>query len=161
MPHIPDILTRSLTAGQRFAILDRESDRAAIGPLWLSDSRISEVVENSITSGDPELYNLAAWVIMPNHVHIILLPHVPVEHIARRIKGSSAYRANQILSRRGPFWQGESYDHWIRTEEGLNLAIRYVERNPVNARLVNSIENWWWSSAFLDRLKPAVPLPEQ
>jgi putative transposase len=159
MPHVPEILTRGLPAGQRFAVLDREADRAVTGPLWLTDSRVAEVVQDSILSGDGSTFDLAAWVIVPNHVHLILLPYIPVQEITRKIKGASAHRANQILGRRGPFWQGESYDHWIRCEDALDLAIRYVERNPVNAGFVDSIENWRWSSASLGRLKPAPPLP--
>ena len=56
--------------------------------------------------------------------------------------------ANRILGRTGmPFWQEESFDHWLRSEEELQEAIEYVEGNPVKAGLVETKEQWAWSSA--------------
>jgi REP element-mobilizing transposase RayT len=107
------------------------------GPLWLMDPRVADVVANTILAGEPDLYNLAAWVIMPNHVHVILLPHVPMKKIMQKIKGSSAHQANKILNRTGAFWAIEYYDHWIRSEDELNRVIRYVERNPIKAGLTS------------------------
>lgn len=145
----------ALTEGQRFAFIDQELDKATNGPLWLADPRIADVVANTVLAGDPDLYNLSAWVIMPNHVHIILLPHAPVNKIMQKIKGASAHQANQILNRNGAFWAIEYYDHWTRSEDELNRVIRYVERNPVKAGFVDSIETWRYSSASLGRRKPA------
>ena len=55
-----------------------------------------------------------------------------------------------ILGRTGqPFWQDESYDRWVRGPSELEKIVRYIERNPVSAGLVDSIENWRWSSAYL------------
>src|SRR2546425_3989343 len=76
--------------------------------------------------------DLWAWVIMANHVHVLLTPHVEMKKVTRAIKSYSARKANQILGRSGePFWQEESYDHWIRSEEEMNHIIRYIEWNPV------------------------------
>ena len=56
------------------------------------------------------------FVVMPNHVHVLLTPRVPLEKITRVLKGYSAREANRILERVGRrFWQTESYDHWIRS----------------------------------------------
>jgi hypothetical protein len=66
----------------------------------------------------------------------------------RWLKGSTARAANLILKRTGePFWQYETFDHFIRTSEELNRVIRYVEKNPVHAGLVSKIEDYPWSSA--------------
>ena len=63
-------------------------------------------------------------------------------------------KANEILGRTGkPFWQIESYDHWIRNDEGMRRVIRYIEWNPVTAALVANPEEFRWSSAFAG-LKP-------
>jgi REP element-mobilizing transposase RayT len=57
---------------------------------------------------------------MPNHVHVILEPHLALPEIMRWLKGRTARKANQILGRTGsPFWQDESFDHWVRTAEEL------------------------------------------
>ena len=89
-----------------------------------------------------------AWVIMANHVHVLLTPLLEMRQVTRSIKSFSARKANEILGRTGdPFWQDESYDHWIRNQEEMNRIIRYIEWNPVKASLVERVEDWPWSSA--------------
>jgi REP element-mobilizing transposase RayT len=95
-----------------------------------------------------QLYHLHAWVIMPNHVHVVLEPQVAMPGIMRWLKGRTARTANRILGRTGmPFWQEESFDHWVRSAEELQAAVDYVEENPVKAGLVETKEQWAWSSA--------------
>jgi REP element-mobilizing transposase RayT len=56
-------------------------------------------------------YDLPAYVVMPNHVHLLIRPLVPLPEITRWLKGSTARRANLVLGRTGqPFWQDESFD---------------------------------------------------
>jgi len=87
---------------------------------------------------------------MPNHVHVLLEPKVPLPAITRWLKGSTARKANQILGRTGEaFWQEESFDHWIRNDSELNRIVRYIEYNPVTAGLARAPEEWRWSSARL------------
>ena len=94
------------------------------------------------------LYQLYAYVVMPNHVHILLRPCVPLERITRVLKGFTARQANKILGRIGQrLWQEESYDHWVRNEEEFSRIEAYVEHNPVSAGLVKRAEDWPWSSA--------------
>ncbi|HEY3455585.1 MAG TPA: transposase [Bryobacteraceae bacterium] len=138
-------------AGRVFVAVDRRIDRAACGPVWLKDARIAQLVSNALQYGDPErhFYSLKAWVIMPNHVHLLLQPKVPLPAITRWLKGSTARRANQLLGRTGQaFWQDESFDHWIRDEREFNQVVRYIEYNPVSAGLVLSPSDWRWSSAW-------------
>jgi putative transposase len=140
------------TAGRVFVIRDRHADRAASGPIWLRDPRIAHLLQNALQYGEREryFYNLRAWVIMPNHVHVLLEPKVPLATITRWLKGSTARQANEILGRTGnTFWQNESFDHWVRNEEELNRIVRYIEYNPVTAALVKTPEDWPWSSARL------------
>jgi REP element-mobilizing transposase RayT len=129
--------------------MDRVLDRARNGPLWLKDARIAECVLSAITEAQQrKMFIARAYALMANHVHILLTPIVPLEQITHQVKGSSARRANLVLSRTGaPFWQDESYDHWVRdTAEFLKIRT-YIERNPVTAGLVQSPEQWPWSSA--------------
>jgi hypothetical protein len=68
--------------------------------------------------------------------------------IMRWLKGRAGRVANQILRRTGtPFWQDESFGHWVRSAEELQDLIEYVENNPVKAGLVEAKEQWQWSSA--------------
>jgi len=85
---------------------------------------------------------------MPNHVHLLILPQVPVPVVTRGLKSWTARQANQVLGREGqPFWQGESYDHWARNPKERDRIRRYIEENPVQAGLATSLELWPWSSA--------------
>jgi putative transposase len=134
-----------------FAAMDRELDGAAVGPRWLTDERVAQCVVDALTYGERELglYQLRAWVLMVNHVHVVIWPQAKLARITKAIKGYSARQANAILGRtRQPFWQDESYDHCVRGPAELEKIVRYVERNPVAAGLVADVRDWRWSSAF-------------
>ncbi len=122
------------------------------GPQWLKDPRIAGFVCESLLKGDAELeqYRLYSFVIMPNHVHVLLEPKIHLSRITGGIKGVTAKRANFILDRTGQhFWQDESFDHWVRNPAEFERMQAYIERNPVAAGLANRAEDWPWSSAQL------------
>jgi hypothetical protein len=83
---------------------------------------------------------------MPNHVHLLVTPHVVAAKWLGPLKGFTAHEANRILGRPGqPFWQDESYDHLVRSDTEFK-RIR-EERNPVNAGLACAVEEYPWSSS--------------
>ncbi len=133
-----------------FAEMDRELDKAAYGPSWLKITEVGTAVEDALHFGERQLklYSLIAYVIMPNHVHVVLEPKAELPRITKSIKGFTARKCNEILERTGErFWQDESYDHWVRSDRELQKIIAYIERNPMRAGLADSVENWPWSSA--------------
>jgi len=138
------------TPGQAFRRIDRALDQAATGPQWLKDPLIAGTVLNALGLGENrKLYRLSAFVVMPNHVHVLLQPLVQLGKVTHWIKGYTAYEANLILGRKGAaFWQHESYDHWLRNEDEYSRIGRYIEFNPVSAGLVGSVQEWAWSSAL-------------
>jgi hypothetical protein len=69
----------------------------------------------------------------------------------RGIKGASARAINQLLGRHGPVWQEESFDHVLRSREGLDSKIEYVLQNPVRNGLVNSWQEYRWAWQRADR----------
>ena len=82
---------------------------------------------------------------MPNHVHMLVDPLDSIPRVMQSLKGC---QANKILNRTGqPFWQKESYDHWVRDARELANIARYIENNPVKAGFVRTPEDWPWSSA--------------
>jgi putative transposase len=131
-----------------FAAADEYLDRAARGPLHLKNPWCAEIVENSIVFGAGERYELLAWCVMPNHVHVLLAPTWELSKITQGIKG---YTAREINKRRGQvgrtFWQDESYDHWVRDADELVRIVAYIEHNPVKAGLCGLAADWPWSSA--------------
>ena len=93
-------------------------------------------------------YNLEAYVVMANHVHLLVVPYISPTRFLQSLKSYTARQANKLLGRTGePFWQRESYDHWVRDEAERRRIISYIENNPVKAGLVNSPRKYPWSSA--------------
>jgi REP element-mobilizing transposase RayT len=137
------------TPGHAFVAKDRALARGQ-SRLWLSDPRVAQRVVDAIHTGEreKELYEPQAWVVMPNHVHLLILPRVALAQITHWIKGKTAMEANRLLGRTGePFWQDESYDHWARNEREFNRIVEYIEENPVAAGLAATAADWPWSSA--------------
>jgi REP element-mobilizing transposase RayT len=121
-----------------------------MAPTWMKDARIAKLVADAIQYGAEhlQLYRLCAYVVMSNHVHILIWPKGLLPEITKAIKGFTAREANLILGRTGQkFWQEESFDHAVRSEDEFYRIKRYIERNPVKAGLVESPEDWPWSSA--------------
>jgi putative transposase len=144
--------------------LDGELDRAASGPRWLAEPTLARVTRDALLYGEAikKWYRLHAWVVMPNQVHVVMTPEHGFPEIMRWLKWSTSWRSNRLLGRTGtPFWQEESYDHWIRDRDELASTIRYVEWNPVAAGLVECTEQWPWSSASQRQATRSPALPEQ
>jgi putative transposase len=140
----------SPSAGKAFVWMDRFLDTARTGPLWLRMTPLASLVVDAIVFGQDELkhYEIGAFVVMPNHVHLLVIPHIPIARLTRRLKGYTAREANRILDRTGEaFWQPESYDHWIRDDRQWGRIVRYIENNPVGAGLAARPEEYPWSSA--------------
>src|SRR5512147_2465193 len=147
----------------RFLQPDEACDRLDSGPVWLQEPGIAGVVADTLRYGETvrQLYTLHSWVIMPNHIHVILEPRIPLANILRWLKGRTGRVANRLLGRTGkPFRQDESFEHWVRSEAELQELIGYVESNPVKAKLAEAEDQWPWSSARLradDKKRSSAP----
>ena len=119
----------------------------------MKDGRIAREVSNALLHFEGLRYNLAAWCVMPNHVHALVrpfaemantggtpVPHSELQGILHSWKSFTAKEANKLLRRSGDFWQAEYYDHLIRDEADFLHAVRYVLNNPIKAGL----ERWKW-----------------
>ena len=71
-----------------------------------------------------------------------------LEDIIHSIKSYSALKANRFLKRSGQFWQEEYFDRYIRDFNHFEKTVRYIELNPVKARLCQNPEDWKFSSAY-------------
>lgn len=95
-------------------------------------------------------YNLSflAYCLMPNHVHFIAIP--AEDNSLAKTFNACHMRYSQYFNRKrkvvGHLWQGRFYSCAL-DEKHLYAAIRYVETNPVRAKLVKNPEDWSWSSA--------------
>ncbi len=86
-------------------------------------------------SGDGSSYHVGDFIIMPNHVHALLLPNLErsLENVLKSVKGISSRACNLLLERTGQFWQPESYDHIVRTLEQFVHYREYIRANPKKA----------------------------
>ena len=120
------------------------------GSCFLKDKRIAKLTEDSLLFHHTKKYNLTAWVIMPNHIHLLATPFEGIElsAIAHSIKSYTAHEANKLLGRSGQFWQHEPFDRYIRNRKHFVNVIQYIENNPLKAGLCAKPEDWRFSSAF-------------
>ena len=137
-------------AGKAFVWVDRCLDTARTGPMYLRMPEVAELIVSALRSGhEDHMYELRAWALMPNHVHVLFSPHEKPQVILRRLKGSTARKANLLLGRAGqPFWQTESYDHLVMNPSELENIVAYIEHNPVKAGLAASSSEYRWCSAW-------------
>lgn len=123
--------------------LDKFLD-AGHGACWLKDPRVASLIVESLRHFDGQRYQLLAWSVMPNHVHVVFRPMegVQLPTILHTWKSRTAKEANRILKRSGDFWQIEYYDHLIRDEEDLLNQINYAYENPARAGLKDWKHCW-------------------
>ena len=93
-------------------------------------------------------YKLYGFCIMPDHVHIILHPFGSYDfsYIMKMLKGSFARKINKISGREGKLWQKSFYDECITDSLKLIQKLEYIHNNPVKDNLVNSPEEYPYSS---------------
>jgi len=105
------------------------------GTCILREPRIADIVASALRQFDDTRYRMLAWCVMPNHVHVVFLPlgEYDLAEILHAWKSFTGVEINRQLSRSGPLWQKEYYDHLIRDGEQLKRAIRYTVENPVKA----------------------------
>jgi REP element-mobilizing transposase RayT len=135
-------------AGKAFRDLDVHLDRAEFGPTWLACPPVAEQLVHIVRASEDErgLCVLHAFVVMPNHVHLLITPSRLLCEVTKWIKGASARRANEFLGRTGsPFWQDESFDHWARSGAQFEKIRKYIWNNPVKAGLVEHPNEWPYS----------------
>lgn len=144
-----------------FGKWDSFLDKAEFGPRWLSQPEIANILKEAMHYRDGNVFDLHAFCIMSNHVHVVFeinkanwqsaLPDLP--GIMQSLKRHTARQANLILGREGAFWQDESYDHVIRNNEEYIRIVNYVLENPVKAGLVSDWDQWQWTYCKPDVMK--------
>jgi REP element-mobilizing transposase RayT len=124
---------------------------AGYGACYLSHPHIAQTVQDNFLHFDGRRYRLIAWVVMPNHVHVMIeqFEGHPLDKIIHSWKSYTATEANNHLKRRGQFWYPDYYDRYIRDERHFANAVNYIHNNPVKIGLVERAEDWEFSSARL------------
>lgn len=110
---------------------------AGYGACHLRLPRCAEIVADSLHYFDGERYDLAAFVVMPNHVHVLfqLRDAATLESVTHSWKSYTAKQINAFLGRSGTLWQQESWDHLLRGVSHLDRCLSYIRLNPSQAKL--------------------------
>lgn len=162
----------------------KDLDRG-VGECHLRDPRIAKLCEEALLFFNEERYELLAWCVMPNHVHVLVhVWQLPLWKMVQSWKRHIATQAEAFLTeRRSPTrpasaentnaparraalqslrWEREYWDTFMRDEEQEKKSVRYIETNPVKTILCRTAEDWPFGSArFRDQdrrlVLPTIP----
>ncbi len=112
------------------------------------NGKIVDIIKDLLFKFDKEYYDLIAFAIMPNHIHIVILPKKKLSVIMKMLKGNSSIQINKILNKKGVFWAREYYDKVIRDEKQFYNTIEYVLNNPFKANLSDSTNRIYSNTGF-------------
>jgi REP element-mobilizing transposase RayT len=134
---VESLALHQLSNKQLEGILDR-----AHGACPMLRPEAADEVAAAITHWDGERYELFAWVVMPNHVHVVFAPRAPhsLASVVSSWKSYTANRLNAYFERNGRLWQREYFDRLIRDDEEFERAVEYVAQNPA----ASGLRNWRW-----------------
>ena len=145
---------RALTVDERKTLerlheekVQQHLDRG-LGECLLRRHECAKFVADTFAKFNDVKYRLAAWCVMPNHVHAVIQPlsgH-DLPEILYSIKSWTAKAMNKLLGRKGVAWQAEYYDHLVRDENDLVNQVEYAWSNPDRAEL----EDWPWRYRYDD-----------
>jgi type I restriction enzyme R subunit len=121
------------------------------GACVLKRAELSRIVGSSLKHFDGSRYVLSDFVVMPNHVHVLvcLLGETDIEAQCLSWKKYSATQINRALGQRGRFWQEESFDHLVRSPEQFEYLQSYIADNPEVAGLREPEYLHWSRGALL------------
>jgi REP element-mobilizing transposase RayT len=140
---------------------------AGHGTCYLRELNLADLVADAIRFFQGKRYELHAWVVMPNHAHVVVWP-MPSYTLSEILHSWKSYTSHEINKRLPvkvvPFWQSESYEHLIRDDDDLCRCCHYTHSNPVNAGLCSQPDDWKWSGGHVSRSADldvhSVPRPE-
>ena len=141
--------------GHVFAAMDRLLDRSRSGPFYLRQPEVAQMVCEAIEDGQERFsrYKLHSFVVMPNHVHMLVTSLVEPVSWLRGLKGFTGNRATRLFGIPEPFWQDESFDRLVRDGSEFGRITDYIANNPVRAGLAATPEEFPWSSLGRERLR--------
>lgn len=113
-----------------------------------ADFRAADILMEAVLFGKKQQwYYLLSFVIMPDHMHLVIIPKDKnISECMKSIKGFSARQINRVLNRKGSIWQVGFYDYVLDSEEKVLTRMKYVEDNPLRKGLVNRSEDYEYSS---------------
>jgi REP element-mobilizing transposase RayT len=155
---VPDerlIAPAAAPSWEAFASADRFLDEARTGPLYLRQREVAAMVVEIARAYGSALrqYDLHSFVVMPNHIHLLLTPLVDLTKLTQLVKSVIARRANELLDQPGaPFWDEENWEHLVGDSHEFGRIRQYIERNPVPVGMAREASDYPYSSAARGKL---------
>ena len=117
---------------------------SGLGSCLLKTDNTANIVINNWLHWSTQKYDLINFVVMPNHVHILIrqIAGYKLESILHSWKSYTSKVINQINNKSGPVWSQEYWDRYIRDETHFRSASNYINNNPVKAKLVAQPVDW-------------------
>lgn len=130
------------------------------GACILRNPQIANIVARALKHFDGERYRLLRWVVMPNHVHVLIeqIDGHSLNDVVQTWKSFAAKKINSARNAIGSVWAADYFDRFARNRQHFGDAVSYIENNPVKAGLVSRPGEWPFSSVAEDAGgTPAVP----
>ena len=134
---------------------------AGHGSCALTDPALRELVGHAMHHFDGDHYKLETYVLMPNHVHVIVTPcqGYGLKDILTGWKRTSGHAILKHLPAPKPFWMDEDFDHAVRSEKQFLHFQNYIAENPAKARLRHGTWTHWTRAPEDVRKCPGCPQP--
>jgi len=126
--YLKKLAQQRLPNSKRQLAIDEYLDQSQSGAYLKGDILIS--LKHFIELKDTVLYELIAFCIMPNHVHVLIKPLDSLSRVMQQLKGGSAKLINDLMGRKGRFWAVDYYDKLIRDEKHFAVVYQYIINNP-------------------------------
>jgi len=137
-PYLKNLHAQNLPGGKKQLLADRHLDRSKHGAHLYVEAL--KVYRNVLHAEDGKSYDLIAYAIMPNYLHLLFRQKTDLPTIVRRIKAKSALEINKLLGRSGAFWAKDYYDRAVRDEKHLQIVYDYIMNNLLKAGLSDASE---------------------
>ena len=122
--------------------------------VFVSEDDYQYYLENMFEWKEQLNCKVYAWCLMTNHIHLIINPGDDVDNLGKlmkRLAGKQTRYVNRLEKRTGSLWEGRYKSSPIETDAYLLACCRYVELNPVRAKMVEKPEDYRWSS-YLEKV---------
>jgi REP element-mobilizing transposase RayT len=134
---IDDYLLKLQNSGESNSVkqqkIDSYLDNSKNGAYLFEDVLME--LKRYILSQDKEIFDLVAFSIMPNHIHILFQEKIALDETIRVLKGGSSFVLNKLLNKKGSFWAKDYYDKLIRNEQHFEIVYKYIKYNALKANL--------------------------
>ncbi len=131
--YLKKIRTEKISNREKEYKIDKYIDISSKG--CYLNGKILEYLKNFLKEQDGKIYLLAAFTVMPNHIHILFKQQDELKKIMKILKGNTAFQINKMLNKKGNFWEKNYYDTLIRNQKHFDKVYEYIKFNAKKAGL--------------------------